>query len=137
VVHTGTGYRTEILASGHTLIADEPVSAGGTDMGPNPYDYLLAALGSCTSMTIRMYADRKGWPLESVVVRLKHRKIHAADCQECETKSGKVDYIEREIELIGPLSREQLERLLEIANKCPIHRTLHSEVVVKTRLKGR
>ena len=132
VVRTERGFRTDITVRGHELIADEPESVGGTGMGPDPYDYLLAALGSCTSMTIRMYADRKKWPLESVVVRLKHQKIHAEDCRECETKSGKVDIIEREIELIGPLDKEQRERLLEIANRCPVHRTLHSEIVVRS-----
>lgn len=136
VVRTGkTGYRTDILARGHNLIADEPVSSGGTGMGPDPYDYLVTALGSCTSMTIRMYADRKGWPLESVVVRLKHKKIHAEDCEECETKTGKIDLIEREVELIGPLDNEHRRRLLEIADRCPVHRTLRSEVVIRTRLK--
>ena len=135
VVRTERGFRTDITVRGHELIADEPESVGGTGMGPDPYDYLLAALGSCTSMTIRMYADRKRWPLESVVVRLKHQKIHAEDCRECETKSGKVDIIEREIELIGPLDKEQRERLLEIANRCPVHRTLHSEIVVRSILR--
>ena len=135
VVRTERGFRTAITVRGHELIADEPESVGGTGMGPDPYDYLLAALGSCTSMTIRMYADRKKWPLESVVVRLKHQKIHAEDCRECETKSGKVDIIEREIELIGPLDKEQRERLLEIANRCPVHRTLHSEIVVRSILR--
>ncbi len=135
VAITGKGYRTEIQAGGHKLIADEPVSVGGSGMGPNPYDYLTAALGSCTSMTIRMYADRKGWPLESVSVWLKHQKIHAQDCEECESKTGKIDLIEREIELTGPLDKEQRQRLLEIADRCPVHRTLHSEVVVKTKLK--
>lgn len=135
VVRTERGFRTDITVRGHELIADEPESVGGTGMGPDPYDYLLAALGSCTSMTIRMYADRKKWPLESVVVRLKHQKIHAEDCRECETKSGKVDIIEREIELIGPLDKEQRERLLEIANRCPVHRTLHSEIVVRSILR--
>ncbi len=134
-VRTGEGFRTDITVKGHELIADEPESVGGTGMGPDPYDYLAAALGSCTSMTIRMYADRKKWPLESVVVRLNHQKIHAEDCRECETKSGKVDVIEREIELIGPLDKEQRERLLEIANRCPVHRTLHSEIVIRSRLK--
>lgn len=137
VVRTGEkGYLTEILADGHTLIADEPVSAGGSGMGPTPYDYLLAALGACTSITLRMYADRKGWPLESILVRLSHRKIHAVDCQECETKSGKIDYIERVIELVGRLGDLERERLLDIARKCPVHRTLHSEVIIQTRLKN-
>ena len=86
------GYQTEIIANGHRLIADEPIAVGGADTGPTPYDYLVAALGACTGMTLRMYADRKQWPLESVVVRLKHQKIHAEDCRQCETKSGKIDH---------------------------------------------
>jgi uncharacterized OsmC-like protein len=95
----------------------------------------VAALGACTGMTLRMYADRHEWPLESVVVRLKHQKVHAADCAQCETRSGKIDTIEREIEIEGPLDQEQRQRLLEIADRCPVHRTLHSEIVVKTSLK--
>jgi len=129
------GYQTEIVANGHSLVADEPVSAGGADTGPSPYDYLVAALGSCTAMTLRMYADRRQWPLESVEVRLKHQKIHAEDCQECEAKNIKIDLIEREIDPIGRLSEEQRQKLLEIADKCPVHRTLQSPVAVKTRLK--
>lgn len=136
VVRTGeSGYRTEVMANGHSLVADEPVAVGGTDAGPSPYDYLLSGLGSCTSITLRMYADRKKWPLESIIVRLRHEKIHAVDCAECESDSGKIDYIEREIELNGPLDQSQRERLIEIANRCPVHRTLHSEIVVKTRMR--
>lgn len=126
-------FRTEILASGHGLVSDEPESAGGKNLGPTPYDLLLAGLGACTSMTLRMYADRKKWPLESVIVRLSHDKIHAEDCKACESERGKIDQIEREIELIGALDDEQRARLIEIANKCPVHRTLHSEILVKTR----
>lgn len=129
-------YPTEILANGHSLRADEPISAGGADTGPTPYDLLLAGLGSCTTITLRMYADRKGWPLESIVVHLNHKKIHAEDCEECESSSGKIDRIEREIELVGELDDGQRQRLLEIADKCPVHRTLHSEISVKTRLRG-
>ncbi len=129
------GYQTEIVASGHRLLADEPIAVGGSDTGPTPYDYLLAALGACTSMTLRMVADRKGLALDSIVVRLKHQKIHAEDCQSCETKSGKIDSIEREIELEGPLDREQRQRLLEIADRCPVHRTLRSEIIVNSKLK--
>jgi len=136
VVRTGkTGYQTEITANGHTLMADEPISIGGNDAGPTPYDYLVTALGTCTSMTLRMYADRKGWPLDAIVVRLKHQKVHANDCQQCETTNVKIDQIEREVELVGDLDETQRRRLLEIADKCPVHRTLHSQIVVKTRLK--
>jgi putative redox protein len=129
------GYQTEIVAGDHRLLADEPIAVGGSDTGPTPYDYLLAALGACTSMTLRMYADRKELPLDAVVVRLKHQKIHAEDCQQCETKSGRIDSIDREIELEGPLDREQRQKLLEIADRCPVHRTLHSEIIVKSKLK--
>jgi uncharacterized OsmC-like protein/alpha/beta superfamily hydrolase len=131
-----TGFQTEIIANGHRLIADEPIPAGGADTGPSPYDFLVASLGSCTAMTIRMYADRKQWPLEQVVVRLKHEKIHAEDCRSCEAKEGRLDHITREIDPIGPLSKEQRERLVEIANRCPVHRTLTSEITVETGLKA-
>src|SRR5215218_2819057 len=134
VVRTGEDLRTEMEAGGHDLVADEPTSLGGTDTGPNPYDYLLAALGSCTTMTLRMYADRKGWPLESVTVRLSQDRIHATDCEECETEEGRIDRIEREIELEGPLDEEQRRRLLEIADKCPVHRTMQTEALVKNVL---
>ena len=135
VVHgSAIGFAQEITAGGHALLADEPVDLGGTNIGPNPYDLLLAALGSCTSMTISLYARRKAWPLESVTVRLRHTKIHAADCAECETKDGRIDRIERDVELHGELSDEQRARLLEIANKCPVHRTLLSEIDIRTRL---
>lgn len=137
VVRTGqTQYRTEIKAGSHSLVADEPKSAGGTNLGPNPYDYLAAALGACTSITLRMYANRKEWPLEAIVVHLTHQKIHAADCEDCESEKGKIDRIEREIELVGPLDDDQRQRLLQIADKCPVHKTLHSEIVVKSRLKS-
>ncbi|MEZ4701950.1 MAG: bifunctional alpha/beta hydrolase/OsmC family protein [Rhodothermales bacterium] len=128
------GYVTEITAQGHALVADEPVSLGGTDLGPSPYGLLAAALGACTSMTLRMYADRKNWPLEGVVTRLRHEKIHAEDCASCEQKTGKIDRIDREIELLGPLDDTQKTRLLEIADRCPVHRTLHTEVSVITTL---
>ncbi|CAN5907882.1 hypothetical protein BH11PSE3_BH11PSE3_17000 [soil metagenome] len=116
------------------LAADEPVSGGGTDTGPSPYEYLLSALGACTAMTLRMYARHKQWPLRKVTVRLKHDRIHATDCAECETKEGKLDWIDRDIEIEGPLDEAQRQRLLEIADRCPIHRTLTSEVVIRTRL---
>ncbi len=131
-VRTEDGFRTDVLANGHSLVLDEPISVGGTNLGPTPYDYLLAALGGCTSITLRMYAARKGWPLESVVVHLNHDKIHAEDCELCETERGKIDHIVRTIELNGPLNEEQRSRLLAIADKCPVHKTLHSEVHVET-----
>ena len=129
-----SGFTQEIEAGRHRLQADEPVEAGGADAGPSPYDLLLAALGACTSMTIALYARRKQWPVEGVEVRLQHSKIHAADCAECETREGKLDRIEREIVLRGPLTDEQRARLLEIAERCPVHRTLISEVNIRTRL---
>lgn len=129
-----SGFTQEISVGRHRLAGDEPLADGGTDLGPNPYDLLLAALGSCTSMTVSMYARRKQWPLEAVTVRLRHSKIHAADCAACETKEGLLDRIERDVELLGPLSEEQRSRLLEIANRCPVHRTLTSEIDIRTRL---
>ena len=137
MVHeTREGKLTQLIAAGrHVLRADEPVSVGGLDSGPSPYDLLLAALGACTSMTVRLYADLKGIPLERVAVELKHDKIHAADCAECDTREGKVDRIERVIRLEGTLDFTQRQKLLEIANKCPVHRTLHSEVTIPTRLE--
>lgn len=136
VEEVGSGkYAQTICAGHHRLRSDEPLTYGGSDTGPSPYQLLLASLGACTSMTLRMYAEQKGWPLERVAVELRHEKIHAADCETCETKEGKVDRIERVIELVGPLDEAQRQRLLEIANKCPVHRTLHSEVIIPTRLK--
>lgn len=137
VVRTGrTGYQTEITAGPHRLIADEPIAVGGADTGPSPYDYLVAALGACTSMTLRMYADRKNLPLDAVVVRLRHEKVHADDCRDCESRGQKIDVIDREIELMGQLQEAERAKLLQIADRCPVHRTLHSEIRVNTRLKG-
>ncbi len=130
------GFFTEIFAKGHAMVADEPLQYGGTDRGPTPYDYLLAGLGACTSMTLQMYARRKKLPLTKAVVRLTHQKIHAKDCEGCETDSGKIDRLEREIELFGELDETQRERLLEIAERCPVHKTLHSEIDIISRLKG-
>jgi len=128
-----SGFAQEIVVGPHRLTADEPIEAGGKDTGPGPYDLLLAALGSCTSMTIALYARAKKWPLESVTVNLRQAKIHAADCRECETREGKIDRIERDIHLVGKLNQEQRKRLLEIADKCPVHRTLKSEIDIQTK----
>jgi putative redox protein len=135
VEETGEGKFTQRVRAGrHVLFADEPKAYGGDDRGPGPYDYLLAALGACTSMTLRLYAERKKWPLEGVAVRLSHAKIHAEDCAECESETGMVDRIERQLTLAGPLDEEQRGRLMEIADKCPVHRTLYSENSVVTTL---
>jgi putative redox protein len=130
---SAAGFAQEIFTGSHRLRADEPTAVGGTDTGPSPYDLLLAALGSCTSMTVAMYARRKGWPLEHVRVWLRHSEIHASDCTDCETKEGLLDRIERDIHLAGPLKTEQRSRLLEIANRCPVHRTLTSEIDIRTK----
>jgi putative redox protein len=122
-----------ITVGPHHLLADEPLAVGGRDTGPGPYDLLLAGLGACTSMTMRLYAERKALPLERITVMLEHHKIHAEDCAECETKAGMLDQIDRVIAVEGPLSAEQRLRLLEIADKCPVHRTLGSEIRIVTR----
>src|SRR5918995_182899 len=128
------GFTQEIAVGPHQLTADEPKDMGGDDEGPTPYDLLLAALGSCTSITVTMYAQRKGWPLQDVTVRLRHSRIHAEDCAECESKEGKIDHIELEIRLEVPLlSGEQRTKLLQIAEKCPVHRTPVTENVISTR----
>lgn len=134
VVRTEGGFRTEVISNGFPLVADEPASVGGTNTGPTPYDYLLTALGACTSMTLRMYADRKGWPLDAVQVELKHRKLHARDCEACETSDGFIDHIEKRIVVEGDLDPEKRSRLLEIADRCPVHKTLHGEVVIESAL---
>lgn len=135
VAETGSGkFTNTIRTANHTVLADEPPAQGGNDRGLSPYDLLSAALGACTSMTLRMYADMKKIPLEHVQVEVKHDKVHATDCAECETRDGKIDRFERAITLSGTLDDAQRTRLLEIADKCPVHRTLHSEVQVVTRL---
>jgi putative redox protein len=131
----GTGFYTEINVNQHSLVADEPVSIGGTDLGPTPYDLLASALGACTAMTIRMYADRKKWKLTEVNVQVKHEKTHARDCANCDEKPNQIDQFSREIEVVGDLSAAQKEKILEIANKCPVHRSLHAEVKVVTAIK--
>jgi uncharacterized OsmC-like protein/alpha/beta superfamily hydrolase len=129
-------YRTDLYAGPHRLTADEPRDAGGTDTGPNPYGLLTAALGACTTITVRMYADRKQWPLKGMTVRLTHDKIYAKDCAECENKEGKIDNFERELEFEGDLTPEQRQRLLEIADKCPVHNTLSHVSRIVTKLKA-
>jgi putative redox protein len=125
-------FQQTVSVGPHSLLADEPVAAGGEDSGPGPYDFVLAGLGACTSMTMRMYADRKSLPLERVTVTLKHSKIHAEDCAACETKGGMLDQIDRTIAMEGALDSEQRKKLMEIADKCPVHRTLTSEIRIVT-----
>ena len=129
-------FQVSISAGGHAFRGDEPEDQGGAGSGPSPYDYLAAALGSCTVMTLNMYARRKQWPLESVEVTVRHGKIHAKDCADCATRVGMIDRLERDITLIGELNDEQRQRLLEIANRCPVHVTLLSEIKIISRLQG-
>jgi uncharacterized OsmC-like protein len=133
-VTSGDGFLQHVQAGRHSLLSDEPVSMGGRDEGLSPYDLICAALGSCTGMTLRVYARTKGWPLREVTVRVSHEKIHAIDCAECETKEGRIDKLTREISLTGELTEAQRQRLLEIADRCPVHRTLTNEVRIETRL---
>lgn len=135
VQESGKGkYAEDIIIGQHMLIADEPMTSGGNDLGPSPYDFLLAALGSCTAMTLRMYADLKKIPLEKVIVRLAHEKRYADDCNDCENQNAKIDHIDRKIELQGNLTTIQREKLLDIANKCPVHKTLTSKIMIATTL---
>jgi putative redox protein len=135
VAETGSGtYSQDITVGHHQLVADEPRPIGD-DAGPTPYDLVLAGLGACTSMTVRMYANRKGWPLERVRVTLRHSRIHAKDCADCETTKGWIDHIDRDIELAGNLDDTQRQRLLDVAERCPVHQTLTSEVQITTALR--
>ena len=129
----GGKFQNTVSVGPHHLLADEPIAAGGTDTGPGPYDFLLTALGACKSMTMRLYADRKSLPLERATVTLSHSKIYARDCEECETKEGMLDQIDVLIGLEGPLDTDQYKRIIEIADKCPVHRTLTSEIRIRTR----
>jgi len=129
------GFRTDLFANGFPLVADEPLEYGGSNEGPGPYEYLLAALGACTGMTVRMYASSKQWPLEEVVVRLSHHKVHVEDCRDCDDNDRRLDLFERELELRGALDETQRQRLLEIAERCPVHRTLSAGVRVTTTLR--
>ena len=130
---TAKDFLQEIVSGRHYLRADEPTSAGGNDTAPGPYDYLLIALGSCTSMTVGLYARRKQFPLETITVSLSHSRIHAEDCEECETRDGMLDRIEAQIDLTGPLTPEQHAKLMDVAGKCPVHRTLKSEINIRLR----
>ena len=132
VVETGSSYTSEIWAQGHALVADEPKRLGGNDAGPTPYDLVLAGLGACTGITLRMYASRKERPLEGVLVGLEHQKVHIEDCADCDDEDARVDEVERRITLLGPLNDEQRERLMQIANRCPVHKTLDAGVRVRT-----
>jgi putative redox protein len=127
------GFAQEVVAGSHHFRADEPTAVGGTDSGPTPYDLLLAALGSCTSMTVAMYARRKRWPLERVTVHLRHSRVHAEDCVACETQDAKLTVIERDIQLDGTLGEDQRARLLAIADRCPVHLTLTSKIEIRTK----
>jgi putative redox protein len=128
-----TGFRTDVEVGGHHLVVDEPTAVGGADEGPTPYEMLLAGLGACTAMTLRIYADRRKWPLERARISLRHRKVHAQDCVDCETKPAKMDVVDRIITLDGALTEEQRAKLLEIAERCPVHQTLQSKIQVNTR----
>lgn len=135
VVETLSGkYINSTRVGRHAFTADEPAGVGGNDAGPSPYEFLLLALGSCTSMTVRMYAERKQWSLKRVRVRLAHQKVHARDCADCPQQDAKLDQITREIVLEGELTEEQRQKLLEIANKCPVHRTLTSQIAIQSKL---
>ena len=127
----GEGLDQEVFVGSHRMWADEPTESGGSDRGPDPYDLLLASLGACTSITVTMYAQREGLPLRGITTRLRHSSVHADDCAEAETEEGKIDRIELDIGLDGPLNDEQRSQLLEIAEKCPVHRSLTSETVIR------
>jgi len=135
VIVSSIGYlKQQITAGTHTFLADEPLKAGGSDVGPDPYSLLLGALGACTAMTLQIYAKRKEWPLEQIEVSLKHSRIHAEDCDDCAATQGKIERIERYISLTGKLNEEQRTRLLEIAERCPVHKTLASGVSIRSYL---
>lgn len=131
-VKNSAGYKTEITSGIHTITGDEPVSSGGSNAGPDPYALLLSSLGSCKAITIRMFAERRKYLLKDVIIKLSHKKIHAVDCVECETKEGKIDHINVEIELSGDLTDEQRKSMIDISKKCPVHKTLTSEIKIYT-----
>ncbi|HET6981839.1 MAG TPA: OsmC family protein [Myxococcaceae bacterium] len=133
VAGPATGFRTDVEVGGHHLVVDEPIAVGGADAGPTPYEMLLAGLGACTVMTLRIYADRRKWPLERARVTLQHRKVHAQDCVDCDKRDAKMDVIDRTIFLEGQLDEEQRAKLIEVAERCPVHQTLKGKIQVNTR----
>lgn len=137
-VHLGDkNYETVLSAGRHELISDEPKHSGGDDKGPDPYDYLLMSLGSCTAITLRMYAERKEWPVEDIFVELRYFKEHAEDCIDCDEKSAKIDKIEKELIVKGDLNQEQLDKLLEISHKCPVNKTLNGTIEMSSKIEQR
>jgi putative redox protein len=134
-VESGDGLRQEITVRGKLVVADEPLEAGGSNQGPNPYELLLGSLGSCTAMTILMYARRKRWPVEHVRVELDHSRVHAKDCEDCETQDVKLDYFRKRITVRGNLTEEQRARLAEISQRCPVHRTLTGTIRIDDELR--
>jgi putative redox protein len=130
----GPGYRADVSARAHNFVIDEPTALGGTDAGPTPYEYLLGALSGCTAMTLRLYANRKGWPLESVEVKMRTSRAHEVDCENCEKTAVGITRIERKVEMSGPLTDEQKQRLLEIADRCPVKQTLERGIKVVHRV---
>jgi len=137
VYQDGTKYRTVLTAGDHEVVSDEPESIGGADTGPDPYDLLLMSLGSCTAITLRMYADRKGWPVEEIYLELRHFRDHAEDCVDCDDPSLKIDKIEKELVIKGDLSQDQIDKLLEISKKCPVYRTLTGQVEIISAIEHR
>ena len=137
-IHLGSeNYKTVMTAGNHELISDEPEKVGGKDLGPDPYDYLLMSLGSCSVITMRMYAERKEWPVEDIYIEIRHFKDHAEDCEDCDDPKARIDKIEKEIIIKGDLSDDQIERLLEISKKCPVHRTLLNDIEIKSTVEKR
>jgi len=137
-IHLGSeNFKTVMTAGNHELISDEPEKVGGKDLGPDPYDYLLMSLGSCSVITMRMYAERKEWPVEDIYIEIRHFKDHAEDCEDCDDPKARIDKIEKEIIIKGDLSDDQIERLLEISKKCPVHRTLLNDIEIKSTVEKR
>lgn len=137
-IHLGSeNYKTVMTAGNHELISDEPEKVGGKDLGPDPYDYLLMSLGSCSVITMRMYADRKEWPVEDIYIEMRHFKDHSDDCEDCDDPKARIDKVEKEIIIKGDLSDEQIDRLLEISKKCPVHRTLLNDIEIVSTVDKR